>query len=111
MFVLSFFIIAWLGLWIKAFFAAGAVRHLQDRGDRGLQAARGDSTSKIAFCHQVREEAKKAKVQKFAQALVEKDAASKSRRWINPIGMPVSGPLDLTPIHNSVGAWCQTRRV
>lgn len=76
MFVLSFFIISWLGLWIAAFFSAGAVRHLQDKAT----AANGQVMEidlKIAFCHQVLEEARKTKVQKFAQALVEKEAAPK----------------------------------
>ena len=76
MFVLSFFIISWLGLWIAAFFSAGAVRHLQDKATAANRQLM-ELDLKIAFCHQVIEEAKKTKVQKFAQALVEKDATPK----------------------------------
>jgi hypothetical protein len=78
MFVLSFFIISWLGLWIAAFFSTGAVRRLQDKATAASRHLI-EIDLKIAFGHQVQEEVKKAKVKKFAQALLEKDAAPKKQ--------------------------------
>jgi hypothetical protein len=76
MFVLSAFIIFWLGLWIAAFFSGGAVRHFQDKATAAAGKV-AEIDLKIAFCHQVLEEAKKVRVQMSAQALVEKEAAAK----------------------------------
>lgn len=76
MFLLSACIIFWLGLWIAAFFAAGAVRHLQDKAAAAAQRVM-DIDLKISFCHQVLEEAGRLRVQRSAQAIVEKEAAAK----------------------------------
>jgi hypothetical protein len=76
MFLLSACIIFWLGLWIAAFFSAGAVRHLQDKATAATRAVMEIDLT-IAFCHQVLEEAKKVRVQMSAQALVAKEAAKK----------------------------------
>jgi hypothetical protein len=76
MFVLSFFILSWLGLWIRAFFATGAVRDLQDKATAATRQVM-EIDLKIAFSHQVREEARRVKVQRYAEALVEKEAAPK----------------------------------
>jgi hypothetical protein len=76
MFLLSLFIISWLGMWIAAFFSAGAVRRLQDKATAATRQV-VEIDLKIAFCHQVLEEAKRTRVHKYAQALVEKEAAPK----------------------------------
>lgn len=74
MFLLSACIIFWLGMWIAAFFSAGAVRHLQDKATAANKQLL-EIDRNIAFCHRVLEEAKRAKVKKYAQALLEKDAS------------------------------------
>jgi hypothetical protein len=70
-FLLSAAIIFWLGMWIRAFFPTSAVRRLQDEVAAANKRI-ADIDLNIAFCHQVREEAKKAKVQKYAQVFIEK---------------------------------------
>jgi hypothetical protein len=57
-------------LWIAAFFPA--VRHLQDKVTAATRNVK-DMENKIAFCHQVLEEAKNVKVRKYAEAWVEKE--------------------------------------
>jgi hypothetical protein len=57
-------------LWFVAFFPA--VRRLQDKANAASKSVK-DMESKIAFCHQVLEEAKKVKVRKYAEAWVEKE--------------------------------------
>jgi hypothetical protein len=52
------------------------VRHLQDKAAAATRQVM-EIDLKIAFCHQVLEEAKKVRVQRLAEALVEKEAASK----------------------------------
>jgi hypothetical protein len=72
-FLLSAAIVGWLAMWVLAFFPTSAVWKLQDQ----LTAANKriiEIDLKIAFCHQVQEETKKAKVQKYAQVLLNKDA-------------------------------------
>jgi hypothetical protein len=76
MFVLPACTISWLGMWIAAFFSAGAVRRLQDKATAANRQVI-EIDLKIAFCHQVLEEARRARVQKYAQALVDKEAALK----------------------------------
>jgi hypothetical protein len=71
MFLLSAAIVFWLGLWVAAFFSAGAVRNLQDEA-RAASLRVKDIDDKIAFCHQVLDEAKRAKVRTLAQALVDR---------------------------------------
>src|SRR5262245_36873583 len=73
MFLLSAAIVGWLTMWIWAFFSTSAVRKLQDH----VTAANKRLTEidlDIAFCHQVIEETKRAKVRKYAQMLLDKDA-------------------------------------
>jgi hypothetical protein len=74
MFLLSACIIGWVWMWIAAFFAAGAVRRMQDKATAATRQV-AEIDGKIAFCHQVLEEAKRARVQSFARALVEKESA------------------------------------
>jgi hypothetical protein len=76
MFLLSFLIIAWLWMWVAAFFSAGAVRRLQDKATAATRQVI-EIDLKIAFCHQVLEEAKRVRAHKYAQALVEKEAATR----------------------------------
>ncbi len=57
-------------LGIAAFFPA--VRRLQDKATAASKNVK-DMENKIAFCHQVLEEAKKVKVRKYAEAWVEKE--------------------------------------
>jgi hypothetical protein len=76
MFVLSAFIILAIGMWIAAFFPALTMRRLQDEATAANRHVM-DLDLKIAFGHQVREEAKRVKVQWYAEALVAKEAAPK----------------------------------
>jgi hypothetical protein len=72
MFAFSASIILWLGSWIAAFFSTGAVLRLQDEA---AAAARQllQIDLKIAFCHQVLDEAKRARVRTYAQALIDRE--------------------------------------
>ncbi|MFZ1105735.1 MAG: hypothetical protein WAN86_23220 [Hyphomicrobiaceae bacterium] len=76
MFFLSTCIVFWLGMWTAAFFPAGAVRRLQDKATAATRQVM-ELDLKIAFSHQVREEARRVKVHRYAEALVEKEAAPK----------------------------------
>jgi hypothetical protein len=76
MFFLSALIISAVGLWTAAFFPAGAVRRLQDQATAATRQLI-ELDLKIAFSHQVREEARRVKVHRYAEALVEKEAAPK----------------------------------
>jgi hypothetical protein len=71
MFLLSAAIVFWLGLWVAAFFSAGAVHKLQDEA-RAAALRVKHIDEKITFCHQVLDEAKRAKVRTLAQALVDR---------------------------------------
>ncbi len=73
-FALSACIIFWIGMWIAAFFSASAVRKLQDAANAASLRVR-QIDERIAFCHQVLDEAKRAKVRKYAQALIEKETS------------------------------------
>lgn len=75
MFLLSAAVILWLGMWIAAFFSNTTVLRLQDKAVAASKRVM-EIDLKIAFCHQVLEEAKKVKVRKYAQALVEKKETS-----------------------------------
>jgi hypothetical protein len=77
MFLLSASIIFWLGMWIAAFFPTAAVRRLQDKAAAATKRV-AEIDLKIAFCHQVLEEAKKVKIHKYAQALVTDPPAQKT---------------------------------
>jgi hypothetical protein len=72
MFAFSASIILWLGLWIAAFYATGAVRRLEDEA---AAAARQivQIDNKITFCHQVLDEANRARVRTYAQALIDRE--------------------------------------
>lgn len=63
--------ISWLGMWITAFIPSGKARRLQEEAAAASRHVR-EIDVKIAFCHQVLEEAKKVKVRKYAEAWVEK---------------------------------------
>lgn len=63
--------ISWLGMWITAFIPSGKARQLQVEASAASRHVR-EIDVKIAFCHQVFEEAKKVKVRKYAEAWVEK---------------------------------------
>ena len=70
-FLLAACTIIWIWLWIRAFFPTATVRRYQDEltaANRALKTI----DDKIAFCHQVVEEAKQVKVRKYAEVLVEK---------------------------------------
>jgi hypothetical protein len=72
MFVLSAMVILWLGLWVAAFLSSGAVRRLKDEaGAADRQVMQIDF--KIAFCHQVLDEANRARVRTYAQALIDRE--------------------------------------
>jgi hypothetical protein len=74
MFLISAAVVLWLVMWVVAFRPSLAVRRRQDQ----LAAANKRITEldlNIAFSHQVREEAKLAKVRKYAQAVVEKETS------------------------------------
>jgi hypothetical protein len=70
-FLLSAVIVFWLWLWVAAFFSAGAVHKLQDEA-RAATLRVKQIDEKITFCHQVLDEAKRAKVRTVAQALVDR---------------------------------------
>jgi hypothetical protein len=63
-----------LGMALAAFFPAGAVRRLQDKANAAARQVR-ELDVKIEFCHHVLEEAKKVKVRRYAEALVEKQTS------------------------------------
>ena len=68
--VRTFLLPAAVILGIVAFFPA--VRRLQDKATAASKNVK-DMENKIAFCHQVLEEAKEVKVRKYAEAWVEKE--------------------------------------
>jgi hypothetical protein len=72
-FLLAASVILWLLLWVGAFFPTETVRRYQDEANAATRGLR-DVDNKIAFCHQVLEEAKRIKVQTSARAWVEKES-------------------------------------
>ena len=71
-FLLSATVILWLGLWIAAVFPTGTVYRCQNEAVAAAKHLKSID-DKIAFCHLVQDEAKRVKVRKYAEALVEKD--------------------------------------
>jgi hypothetical protein len=78
MFLLSACIIGWVWMWIAAFFSAAAVRRVQDRATAAARQVM-EIDRKIEFCHQVLEEAKRARVRRSAQALIDREVAAPNK--------------------------------
>jgi hypothetical protein len=72
MFLLSACVIFWIGMSISAFLPTESVRRRQDEEKAASKRVK-DIDGKIAFCHQVLEEAKKVKVRRYAEAWVTKE--------------------------------------